>query len=86
MDGGRQLVTLRDAIKHLTDTIPKSDYDHPKVLHAPTSLTNGADGRDFVMHARIAVIQALKRNDGPRVFDPSRKDTHWGKRKLKRDE
>jgi hypothetical protein len=21
-----------------------------------------------------------------RVFDPSRKDTHWGKRKLKRDE
>ena len=37
------------------------------------------------MFARIGVMRALNR-DVERVFDPSRKDPHWGKRKLKRDE
>jgi hypothetical protein len=37
------------------------------------------------MFARIGVMTALNR-DVERVFDPSRKDTHWGRRKLKRDE
>jgi hypothetical protein len=36
------------------------------------------------MLARICVTRALNRHV-ERVFDPSRKDTHWGKRKLKRD-
>ena len=35
--------------------------------------------------ARIAVLRAIHRNT-PRVFNPDRKDIHWGKRKLKRDE
>jgi hypothetical protein len=30
-------------------------------------------------------LRALKRNVS-RVFNPDRKETHWGKRKLKRDE
>jgi hypothetical protein len=37
-----------------------------------------------VEFARIATLQAINRHV-ERVFDPSRKDTHWGKRKLKRD-
>jgi hypothetical protein len=37
------------------------------------------------MMARIGVMRALNRHV-ERVFDPSRKDTHWEKRKLKRDE
>ena len=37
------------------------------------------------MFARIGVMRALNR-DVERVFDPSRKDTHWGRRKLKRDD
>jgi hypothetical protein len=37
------------------------------------------------MMARIGVMRALNR-DVVREFDASRKDTHWGKRKLKRDE
>ena len=37
------------------------------------------------MLARIGVMRALNR-DAERVFDPSRKDTHWGRRKLKRDD
>jgi hypothetical protein len=36
------------------------------------------------MLAPICVLRALHRNEA-RVFNPDRKDTHWGKRKLKRD-
>jgi hypothetical protein len=36
------------------------------------------------MFARIGVMRALNR-DVKRVFNPDRKDTRWGKRKLKRD-
>jgi hypothetical protein len=43
-----------------------------------------AEGRDFLMHARIGMLRVLNRHV-ERVFDPPPKDTHWGKRKLKRD-
>jgi hypothetical protein len=36
------------------------------------------------MFARIGIMQALNRRV-ERVFDPSRKDTQWGSRKLARD-
>jgi hypothetical protein len=36
------------------------------------------------MLARNGVMKALNRHV-ERVFNPERKDTHWGKRKLKRD-
>jgi hypothetical protein len=36
------------------------------------------------MFARIGVLRALNRHI-ERVFDPSRKDKHWGRRKLARD-
>jgi hypothetical protein len=35
--------------------------------------------------ARISVMKALNRHV-ERVFNPERKDPHWGKRKLKRDQ
>jgi hypothetical protein len=38
-----------------------------------------------MMFSRIGVMRALHRRV-ERVFDPSRKDAHWGKRKLKRDQ
>ena len=37
------------------------------------------------MFARSGTMRALNRNV-ERVFNPNRKHTHWGKRKLKRDE
>jgi hypothetical protein len=37
------------------------------------------------MFARIGVMSALNRHL-ERVFNPDRKETHWGKRKLKRDQ
>jgi hypothetical protein len=48
-------------------------------------LIGAAKGRDFMMHARIGALRALHRNV-ERVFNPDRKETRWGKRKLKRDE
>jgi hypothetical protein len=36
------------------------------------------------MFARIGVMRALNRHV-ERMFDPSRKEKHWGKRKLARD-
>jgi hypothetical protein len=59
---GRQLVTLRDAIRHLVDTVPARERKHSHVLIAATVLTDAAEGRDFMMHARVAVIRALNRN------------------------
>ena len=82
---GSEILTLKDAIEHLSKTIPKKDHNHPKVLTAATILTNAAEGRDFMMHARIATLQALNRH-AERAFNPERKETHWGKRKLARDE
>jgi len=37
------------------------------------------------MMARIGVMKALNRHV-ERVFNSDRKETHWGKRKLKRDQ
>jgi hypothetical protein len=44
-----------------------------------------AENRRPTMFARIGVMRALNRHV-ERVFNPDRKDHHWGKRKLKRDE
>jgi len=37
------------------------------------------------MMASIGILRALNRHV-QREFNPSRKDTHWGRRMLKRDE
>ena len=44
-----------------------------------------ADRGGPTMFARIGVMRALNRHV-ERVFDPSRKDHHWRKRKLKGDQ
>jgi hypothetical protein len=64
--------------------LPKAEQDLPERQTATGCLIGAAEGRDFMMHARIGVLRALNRNV-EREFDSSRKDTHWGKRKLKRE-
>ena len=81
---GRKLATLREAITQLAKIIPESEHDMPEVLTASDLLTQAAEHGGSVEFARIATLQAINRHV-ERVFDPSRKDTHWGKRKLKRD-
>ena len=82
---GRKLATLRDAVRHLAKIIPEAERDMLEVLSASDLLTQAAEHDGPVEFARIATLQAINRHV-ERVIDPSRKDKHWGKRKLKRDE
>jgi hypothetical protein len=86
LPGAKKLLTLKDAIDHLGKTVPKAEHRDRKVLVAATSLANAAEGLDLIMHARIATLQALHRNDPPSELKLDRKDPHWGKRKLMRDQ
>jgi hypothetical protein len=85
LDDGTTLTTLRDAIQYLAKTVPKAERDHEKVLTASDHLTRSAEQGYPLFFARAATLQVIHRNR-ERVFNPDRKDHHWGKRKLKRDQ
>jgi hypothetical protein len=70
---GRELVTLRDAATHIT----------AQAVIGALMLVAERDGP--TMLARIGVMRALNRGH-VREFSTSRKDPHWGRRKLKRDQ
>jgi hypothetical protein len=77
-------VTLQDAANYIMK-LPKAEQKLEVWQTATEALIMAAEGRGPLMHARIGMLRALNRNV-ERVFNPNRKDTHWGKRKLKRDE
>ena len=83
LDDGTKLATLRDAISHLAKLIPEAERDMSEVLTASDLLTQAAEHDGPVEFARIATLQAINRHV-ERVFT-SRKDHHWGRRKLARD-
>ena len=84
---GRHLVTLKDAADYIMK-LPKADQSkrHWQAAVAALILTaeRGQAGADPLL-ARIGMMRALNHHVD-RVFNPDRKDTHWGKRKLKRDQ
>jgi hypothetical protein len=82
---GKRLNTLGEAVAYLAKAVPKSELDMPAVTTAAEMLTYAAERGFPMMMARIAVLQAIHRNE-VRQFNPDAKDQHWGKRKLKRDE
>jgi hypothetical protein len=63
----------------------QAEQNLPEWQTAIACLIGAAEGRDFMMHARIGMLRALNR-DVERVFGSARKDIHWGRRKLKRDQ
>jgi hypothetical protein len=73
----------RDAADYVTK-LPKKESDSPEWQAAIEVLLLVSRGGPTTM-ARIGVMRALNR-DVERVFNPARKDTNWGKRKLKRDQ
>src|ERR1700722_7988952 len=73
---GRKLLTLQGAATHITN-LPKKESDLPEWQAAIEALMLVAD-------RRIGVMRALNRHV-EHVFDPSRKERHWGQRKLARD-
>jgi hypothetical protein len=83
LPNGRKLVTLKDAATYIT-SLPKKEADLPAWQAAIEALMLCSRGGDPML-ARIGVMRALNRHV-ERVFNPDRKETHWGKRKLKRDQ
>ena len=81
---GRQLVTLRDAAEFITN-LPKAEHDAPEWQAAMEALLLVAELGGPTMFARIGVMRALNQHV-ERVFNPDRKETHWGRRKLARDQ
>jgi hypothetical protein len=80
---GRALKTLADARAHILK-LKKADQDSPEWQAAIEALIFAAEARGPLMHARVGMLRALTRNV-ERVFNPDRKDTNWGRPKLKRD-
>ena len=80
---GKPLVTLRDAAAYVT-ALPKKEADTAEWQAAIEALMLVAESGGPIMFARIGVMRALNRHV-ERVFNPDRKDRHWGRRKLKRD-
>ena len=81
---GHRLVTLQDAGTYITK-LSKAEHEAPEWQTAIEMLTKAAErGGGWLMFARMAVMRALNRHV-ERVFNPDRKDHHWGKRKLARE-
>jgi hypothetical protein len=81
---GRQLVTLEDAARYI-QKLPKDEQQLGEWQAAVEAMLLVVENNGPTMMARIGVMRALNRHV-VREFDPDRKDTHWGKRKLKRDQ
>jgi hypothetical protein len=81
---GRQLVTLQDAGNYITK-LPKAEHATAEWQAAMQALILVAESGGPTMLARIGVMRALNRHI-ERVFNSDRKETHWGKRKLKRNQ
>ena len=81
---GRQLVTLKDAANYIQQ-LPRAEQDLEEWQAAVEALLLVVELNGPTMMASIGILRALNRHV-QREFNPSRKDTHWGRRKLKRDE
>ena len=84
LPNSKRLATLRDAALYITK-LPKAEHDTLEWQAAMEALLLVAESDGPTMFARIGVMRALNRH-AERVFNPSRKDHHWGRRKLARDE
>jgi len=85
LPGGRKSMTLAEATAWLAKEIPKSEHKMEKVQNAAHLVTPAAEHGGPLIFAQMGMMQAIHRHR-ERVFNPDRKDHHWGKRKLKRDE
>ena len=76
-------MTLRDADDYIT-RLPKAEQNLDEWQAVVEALLLVVNLNGPTMMARI-VVRTLNRNI-VRSFDSSRKNTHWGKPKLKRDQ
>jgi len=83
LPSGAPARTLRDAANYIRK-LPKSEHETPEWRLAIQMLIDAAEDRGPMLFAKTGIFRALNRNV-ERTFNPSRKDPHWGKHKLKRD-
>jgi hypothetical protein len=82
---GRKLVTLEDAARYI-QKLPRAEQAKTHWQTAVEHLIHAAErGPAWLMFAQMGMLKALHHGI-ERVFNTDRKETHWGKRKLKRDE
>jgi hypothetical protein len=85
LEDGTSLASLRDAIAYLAQAIPETEHLMKEVQAAAHCVTQAAENGGPLLFARIGIMQAINRHT-PRVFAPSRKEPHWSRRTLKRDQ
>jgi len=78
------VLTLRDAGDYIA-SLPKPEQNLDAWQAAVEALLLVVELNGPTMMARIGMLRALNRKV-ERVFDPSRTEKHWGRRKLKRDQ
>jgi hypothetical protein len=81
---GRHLVTLRDAGNYLASLSAK-EAALPHWQTAARELLISAERGGIILLSQWAMLQAIHQGEKS-VFNPDRKEHHWGKRQLKRDE
>ena len=81
---GRKLIVLRDAASYIT-AFPKKEADAPEWQAAIEALILVVELSGPTMFGRVGVMRALNRGH-VREFNPSGKQHHWGRRRLKRDQ
>ena len=84
LPNGRKLVTLLDAGNYIA-ALPRKEAEGDHWQAAIEALIMAAEDRGPLMHARVGVLTALNRHVEHK-FNPDRKDLHWGRHKLARDQ
>lgn len=77
--GRKPLATLRDAATYIT-TLPKAAQQETRWQTAVHVHIQAADHGGPIEFARLGMMQAL--NPREPVYDMSRKDPNWGRRKV----
>lgn len=80
---GRNLLTLECAAKYIKK-LSNAEQETVYWQDAIEALIMAAEGAGPLMHARVGMLRALNIYV-ERVVNPSRKESHWDKRKLARD-
>jgi hypothetical protein len=58
VSGGRQLVTLQDAADFIM-RLTQAEQNHERWQTAIACLIGTAEGRDFMLHARVEMLRAM---------------------------
>jgi hypothetical protein len=72
LPNGRELVTLEDAAGYIMK-LKKTERDLEHWKLAGSILIQAAEGRDFVLHARIAMLQAIHHGQPEPPREPRKK-------------